>query len=180
MLHVEGSILGDSLIFDVRTSERCHQIRKALKFFNPDLSKSSCSNSCVGCQFKVNQIPFSKIYTIRKPIEVLDFFIKNPKLIPLVMEAPERIREYFHSEELVLDIVPDPEINTEPELMLFIRTNLSPHEAFNRLKALDKDCWYIYDRYKSCSIFGWLDASLLAKNASMRSDGKVLVHVEFK
>jgi len=61
MLHVEGNILGDSLTFDVKTSERCHQIMKALQFFDPDPLKSSCSNGCVGCpvpeNFKVNQMP---------------------------------------------------------------------------------------------------------------------------
>jgi len=70
MLHVEGNILDDTLNFDVKTPERCHQIRKAIQFFDPDPSKSSCSNGCTGCpvpkNFKVNQIPLNgKEYVIK-------------------------------------------------------------------------------------------------------------------
>lgn len=103
------------------------------------------------------QMNIEDLYTIRRR-EVFKHLEDEPLLIPLIMEAPLKIREYFPRSELVLDVLSDPEINTEPKLILFIRTNLSPHEAFNKLKILD-EAW-------------WLDASL-------RSDEKMLLHIEF-
>ena len=54
MLHVEGTILEDNLSFDVRTAERCHQIRKALQFFDINTNKSSCSKECLWCHVPEN------------------------------------------------------------------------------------------------------------------------------
>lgn len=101
----------------------------------------------------------NRIYTFRKPSEVSDFLSDNVYLVPLLVEAYGKIREYFPSAKLILEVVADPEADKEKELVIFIRTNLPPDEALDRLELLDRN-W-------------WLDASL-------DSDEKLCIHVEFE
>ena len=101
----------------------------------------------------------NRIYTFRKPPEVSDFLSDNVYLVPLLVEAYGKIREYFPSAKLILEVVADPEADKEKELVIFIRTNLPPDEALDRLELLDRN-W-------------WLDASL-------DSGEKLCIHVEFE
>ena len=101
----------------------------------------------------------NRIYTFRKPSEVSDFLSDNVYLVPLLVEAYGKIREYFPSAKLILEVVADPEADKEKELVIFICTNLPPDEALDRLELLDRN-W-------------WLDASL-------DSIEKLCIHVEFK
>jgi len=75
------------------------------------------------------------------------------------VEAYGKIREYFPSAKLILEVVADPEADKEKELVIFIRTNLPPDEALDRLELLDRN-W-------------WLDASL-------DSGEKLCIHVGFE
>lgn len=100
----------------------------------------------------------SKIYNLREPSKVLEFLSNNISLIPVVVEAYEKIKKYFPQADAVLEVVSDPEAINE-ELVIFIRTSLSPDEAFKRLEQFDKD-W-------------WLDTSL-------KVGEKLCIHVEFK
>lgn len=61
--------------------------------------------------------------------------------------------------EIVLDVVTDPEVTEDQELIISIHTSLPPGEAFRKLNQLD-DEW-------------WLDASINAQE-------KICIHVEFK
>jgi hypothetical protein len=101
-----------------------------------------------------------RLYNIRRESEVFEFLEDKPSLISLVLEAHERIRDYFESsKELVLEVITDPEATEDYELVIFVRTNLSPDDAFNKLEQLDEG-W-------------WLDAS-----SDMRE--KLCIHVEFE
>ena len=102
----------------------------------------------------------SRLYNIRRESEVFEILEDKPSLIPLVVEAHKRIRDYFGSStELVLEVVTDPEATEDYELVILVRTNLSPDDAFSKLEQLDE---------------GWrLDAS-----SDMRE--KICIHVEFE
>lgn len=79
-------------------------------------------------------------YTIRSP-KVLDFLKERETLASFLIEdAYSKIREYFPTEELVLDVLTDPETN-EKILIAFIRTDLSPEDALSKLEKLDEDWW---------------------------------------
>jgi hypothetical protein len=102
----------------------------------------------------------SRLYNIRRESEVFEILEDKPSLIPLVVEAHKRIRDYFGSStELVLEVVTDPEATEDYELVIFVRTNLSPDDTFSKLEQLDEE-W-------------WLDAS------SDMSE-KLCIHVEFE
>ena len=100
-----------------------------------------------------------KLYTYRRPNEVKGYIKAYPFLVPLLVEAHDKIREYFEPQsEVVLEVVTDPEADDERELFAFIQTNCTPEEALDRLNRLDQE-W-------------WLDASL-------RSEEKLCIHTEF-
>ena len=78
-----------------------------------------------------------QLYTFREQIEVLEFLDKYPFLIPVLLEAPEKIRQYFPDSQLFLEVVPDVEIIDLVLLILSIRINLDPNDAVDRLNQLD-------------------------------------------
>jgi len=100
-----------------------------------------------------------KLYIFRRSPEVMEFLEAHPFLVPLLVEAHDKIGEYFGPQpEVVLEIVTDPEVDDDRELFAFIQTGLSPEQALDKLERLDDD-W-------------WLDAA-------DRSEGKLCLHVEF-
>jgi len=83
-----------------------------------------------------------QLYIFRRPEEVYGFLKTHPLLIPLLLEAHNKIVQYFGpSPEVVLEVVTDPEAMDDRELFAFIRTGLPPDEALNKLDRLDKEWW---------------------------------------
>jgi len=94
-----------------------------------------------------------QFYVFREPREVLGFLDKHPFLVPLLQEAPDRIRQYFPDSPLVLKTAPDPEYDDE-QLAICIDTDITdPEKAIDTLEQIDD--W-------------WLDASAQAR-------GKMLI-----
>jgi hypothetical protein len=82
------------------------------------------------------------LYILRRRSEVIKFLMDNIFLLPLLQEAYERIRNYFgKSAQIFLEIITDPEVTGDQELVIFIRTNLSLDEAFKKLEQLDREWW---------------------------------------
>ena len=100
----------------------------------------------------------SEIYVFRRSPEVKEFLTDNIYLISLVVDAYEKIGEYFPQATLILEVVSDPEDNTR-ELVIFIHTDLPPDDALNRLEQLDENWWL---------------------KASLDAGGKLCIHIEFK
>ena len=102
-----------------------------------------------------------KIYTFqdREAGEVLQFIEKYPFLIPLLLEAPEKIREFFPDASLRLKVDIDPDSYSEEsnELLVLVKPDIDPEEAVDTLEELD---------------YAW------ALNASTRSQRKMLVHLQ--
>ncbi|MBN3951160.1 MAG: hypothetical protein HWQ38_33705 [Nostoc sp. NMS7] len=82
-----------------------------------------------------------QLYTFRERTEVLEFLDKHPFLIPVLLEAPEKIRHYFPDSQLFLEVVPDPEIIDYVLLVLSILMKLDPDDAIARQKQMDLDWW---------------------------------------
>jgi hypothetical protein len=80
-------------------------------------------------------------YTFREQDEVVQFLAQYPFLIPVLLEAPEKIRQYFPDSQLFLEVVPDAEVIDWVQLVLSILTNLEPYKAVNKLHQLDRDWW---------------------------------------
>lgn len=84
---------------------------------------------------------FEYLYQLRKRFEVLEFLAANPSLVRFLEEAYWQITKYFGSSvEAVLEVADDPEA-TGQELAILIRTDLSPNEAFKKVRQLDQSWW---------------------------------------
>jgi hypothetical protein len=83
-----------------------------------------------------------QLYILRRRSEVMKFLVDNPFLLPFLQEAYGQIRNYFgESAQVILEVITDPKIAGDQELVIFIRTNLSPDEVFKRLKQLGEEWW---------------------------------------
>lgn len=81
-------------------------------------------------------------YLFRNRSEVMGFAVNNSFLLQPLHEASEQIRNYFgESVQAVLEVVADPEFFEDQELVIFIRTDLSPDEAFEKMEQMDDEWW---------------------------------------
>lgn len=82
-------------------------------------------------------------YTSQKPEEVLEFLSRHSSLLKILDEAQEQIQSHFDKGvcNLTLDLVKDPEAESDEELIVFIRTDLPIHDALKRLDKLDDNWW---------------------------------------
>ena len=81
-------------------------------------------------------------YVFRNKYEVMDFAVNNSFLLQPLHEVCEYIRNYFReSAQAVLEVVTDPEFAEDQELVIFIHTDLSPEEAFEKLEQIDDEWW---------------------------------------
>jgi hypothetical protein len=98
------------------------------------------------------------LYSFRRPSEVKEFLKANPFLEPLLVEAYDKISDYFGPRpEVILEIVADPEVDDDRQLVAFIQTNRDPSEVVAKLDQFDKGWWL---------------------QASHRSRGKLCIHLE--
>ena len=82
-------------------------------------------------------------YLFRNRSEVMDFAVNNSFLLQPIHEAWGQIRNYFgESVQAVLEVVADPEFFEDQELVIFIRTDLSPDEALEKLEQID-NAWLL-------------------------------------
>ncbi|MDB9512802.1 hypothetical protein PN499_16560 [Kamptonema animale CS-326] len=84
-----------------------------------------------------------QLYTLREKSQVLEFIEKHPFLLPLLLEAPEKIKHYFPDTPLILEIKIDPEAVSmeEQELALYIASEIDPDESADKLFQFDRDGW---------------------------------------
>jgi hypothetical protein len=84
-----------------------------------------------------------QLYTSRRPEEVSQFLNTHPFLIPLLVEAHDRIGDYFGPQpQVVLEVVTDPEVDGLVEMFGYIVTPLTPEEAGKRLRQFDRE-WFL-------------------------------------
>ena len=95
---------------------------------------------------------FEQLYTFREQTEVVEFLDKHPFLIPVLLEAPEKIRHHFPDSQLFLEVFIDPESIDWVQLILSILMKLDPKDAVARLNQLDWD-WGLYNSYEVRSNF---------------------------
>jgi hypothetical protein len=135
--------------------EQFLQIEKLANFYN-QLMKSiqgELWNKTLSNYPFVDRRGLKQLYVLRREEEVYDFLVKDSFLFPLLLEAYDKISNYFgESSKVFLEVVTDPEAGDE-ELLISIHTNLRPDEAFNKLSQLDKEWWLdtpTYARKKIC------------------------------
>lgn len=89
----------------------------------------------------VEEHPLEKLYVVRQSKETLQFIRENSFLDPLLREASTHIKRYFPSSELFLEVVADPDIPDEKQLVVSIPVQQKPEEASLALDELDENWW---------------------------------------
>ncbi|HEY9848337.1 MAG TPA: hypothetical protein V6D28_02675 [Leptolyngbyaceae cyanobacterium] len=82
-----------------------------------------------------------ELYAFREPAKILHFLDKLPFLVPVLLEVPNKIGQYFRNYQLFLEVVNDPEIIDYQQLFILISTNISTDEAMDKLDRLENDWW---------------------------------------
>ena len=82
-----------------------------------------------------------EIYTLRDANEVTRFLEENSFLIPLLQEARTHIKRYFPYSDVVLEVVTDPEIMDERDLVAFIVVDQRVENPGETLDRLDEEWW---------------------------------------
>jgi hypothetical protein len=82
------------------------------------------------------------LYNLRDRPEVVTFVACNLFLIPLLQQVPEQVKRHFgESASLSLRVIIDQEESNNKELVVFVGTDFPPSEAFESLRAFDRDWW---------------------------------------
>ncbi len=89
--------------------------------------------------------------SFRNKREIIFHLSKYPELIPIITQAPRKIRNYFPKSPIVLEMRKDPEEGSSI-LMLYIQTSLSAEEAFNNLDMIDEIWWFNTSKKTSCNL----------------------------
>jgi len=82
-----------------------------------------------------------QLYIFREKAEILHFLEAKKFLLPLLEDAYTTIRSYFPASDLLLEVVIDPEITHERQLVIFIAIKENAEEASEALDKLDEDWW---------------------------------------
>ena len=81
-------------------------------------------------------------YDFRQRDRVIEFLQERPFLVPLLLKARSKISQYFPGYPRVfLEVVEDPDVPEDVQLVASIRTGLSPDEALDKLDSFDKGWW---------------------------------------
>ncbi len=83
-----------------------------------------------------------KLYNMKQPGEIFEFFYENPDLVEVAIEAVTVLKHVFGTDAgLTLELIRDPETD-EQELFALIEVNLEPEEALKRLQEFD-NAWLL-------------------------------------
>lgn len=82
-----------------------------------------------------------RLYTFGEDTVVIQFLERYPFLIPLLLEARDKVQEYFPGSPTVLETVSDPEASGDDQLVLFIVTDSDPEQVLDSLDRLDENWW---------------------------------------
>ncbi|MEG3895815.1 MULTISPECIES: hypothetical protein [unclassified Microcoleus] len=97
-----------------------------------------------------------KLYSFRGKTEILEFLEKNHFLIPILLEAPDKISNYFPGKKLCLEVEADSEFIDSAQLFLDIIIDGDADEIID--EALDKEeklseDWYLPLPYEVRKVF---------------------------
>lgn len=84
-----------------------------------------------------------KLYILRERSDVLKFLDNHPFLVPVLLQAPEKISDYFPGDPIFLEVVIDPELISPDDdtMFIIIASNIDPDESLDRLWQLDENWW---------------------------------------
>jgi hypothetical protein len=80
-------------------------------------------------------------YILAERDEVIQWLEQYPFLVPLLLEARDKLRTYFADAEVSLAVVVDPEMIGYSQLVAFIIPKAAPDDAVDQLEQFDQAWW---------------------------------------
>lgn len=93
-------------------------------------------------------------YTVANFSKLLKFLSNNQSLFELLFEAHGEIKKYFPLEEIVLEVVLDPEIDSHEGIFAYILTSLPVAEALRKLDEFDEE-WFLNQLDRTNGLFNF-------------------------
>src|SRR5690348_5521710 len=81
-------------------------------------------------------------YQLPQRGEVIQWLEQYPVLVPILLQARDKIKEYFADAAVSLEVVMDPEMIGYSQLIAFIIATADPDEAMDQLERFD-DAWWL-------------------------------------
>jgi hypothetical protein len=97
-----------------------------------------------------------KAYTISNSqlMSIERFLDKHKDIADLVLEAHAKIRDFFTSETLLLELISDINIEGGEELFVYIQTYLSVEEAVEKINDFDEQ-WFLDQLNRTKGLFNF-------------------------
>lgn len=96
--------------------------------------------STVGISLNQSNL-LERLYTFRDGVSVRASLARYPFLISLLLEASPRISKHFPGKEICLQVIADPEVAEDEQLMVLVIETSSPEEVYDRLERFDNEWW---------------------------------------
>jgi len=136
MRQMPGAELGHEQLSNIENASK--NLNSMLKLTIGDIHQNKTSSTYPISDLRI----LEHLYDFRNQSEVIRFAVDNSFLLQTLHEAYKQIRNYFgESVQAVLEVVADPEFFEDQELVIFIRTDFSPDEAFEKLEQIDDEWW---------------------------------------
>ena len=87
-------------------------------------------------------IQIEQYYQLPRRGEVIQWLEQYPVLVPLLLEARDKLWEHFGDAVVSLEVVIDPEMIGYAQLIAFIIPKAAPDEALDQLERFD-DAWWL-------------------------------------
>jgi len=87
-------------------------------------------------------IQIEQYYQLPRRGEVIQWLEQYPVLVPLLLEARDKLWEHFGDAVVSLEVVIDPEMIGYAQLIAFIIPKAAPDEAIDQLERFD-DAWWL-------------------------------------
>jgi len=81
------------------------------------------------------------LFTFRERAKVMSFLERNFFLTPLLLQAHDKITEFFGSSRVALEVSTDHDDGNSQELWVRIETNSAPEDALSILTRFDEEWW---------------------------------------
>jgi hypothetical protein len=108
-------------------------------FFETTFLGISCSEQSNKPKIETHQL--EQLYIFREKAEILRFLEEKQFLLSLLEDTYINISHYFPVSDLFLDVVIDPEIANERQLVIFIAIKDNAEEASEALDKFDEEWW---------------------------------------
>jgi hypothetical protein len=80
-------------------------------------------------------------FIFRNQDRIFEFIKYQLDLLTLLVEARSKLIKYFRVAQFILEVIADPDEPDDTQLVMFVRTGLSPEEALTALAHFDEEWW---------------------------------------